>query len=979
MDEQTPLRNGASSSAPVNLGGSGLHTPSGNGRFTDADYEIPGAQAYAADFGNNNESTNDLLNTSRRRRSSLVGLFTRGNDMESAHTSHTYTTREKRKLQAHESIDYLAPSSRVYRRWLSAQPWNRYWDRWLLMAAIGIAVGTVGFTLHFLIHTLAFIKNHGTRWLLGHAHISIGWVFNVSYSLALVYASTWLVVNIAPEAAGAGVAEVMSYLNGCHMPKVMNLKTLGVKFLSAALAVGSGLPVGPEGPMVHIGATIASGMSQGHSTTLGWDSGLLKRFQNPKDKRDFVTAGAAVGVATAFSAPIGGLLFVFEEVASFWQQALGWQIFFACMLAVLTADTLRSAVSAVRDGTFGLFDKEASTVFFEVQTQLTNHVFAVLPAAVCGLVSGLMAIFFTFINLRVTRLRAELLRTKFQKMAEPCILIILFVTLGTLLPLFFPCTPTQCVVIQGESTPVCPEGTPPRIQRIVEDTIELYTCSPAAATSDIPPDWDTDPEKGNITVPKAYNELATLMSVTGEDAIRHLLSRGTHKEFGYAAILCMLVFYFVGAAVTAGSAISSGTFVPMLLIGACIGRLIGLVTVNIAASHGAGSEGAPPGVFLPPSPWAWIDPGAFALIGAGAFMGGVTRMTLALAVIIMEMSNDVRILLPAMVAIMLAKWVADAASHSLYHGLLEVKCVPFLPKELPITDVSLDLLEVRYVMAAPVVTLREKMRLGEVRDVLRSTRHNGFPVVRPVLVHQDSSRHNGNTHIGNAINKNGGPSDATNNGDHSSRNLSKEYGADTNGAGTALHNSASSPYAAAAEQQDIYAGYTSDNNSGVFIGIVARDHLLRLLLEAVRRGTAQHLELTYPDLNHHHIDPNILAREEEQQLAVLEGRPPTPQHFPTAPALWDETLDLTPYINMAAYRVPESFSVERAYVLFSTMGLRHLVVVDERNRVRGIVTRKDLLGYRLDEAVMRARTGAAGAPELLSPSAATDGGDGSLA
>jgi H+/Cl- antiporter ClcA len=753
----------------------------------------------------------------------------------------------------------------------------------------------------------------------------------------------------------------MAYLNGTHMPKVMNLKTLGVKFLSAALAVGSGLPVGPEGPMVHIGATIASGMSQGHSTTLGWDSGLLKRFQNPKDKRDFVTAGAAVGVATAFSAPIGGLLFVFEEVASFWQQALGWQIFFACMLAVLTADTLRSAVSAVRDGTFGLFDKEASTVFFEVQTQLTNHVFAVLPAAVCGLVSGLMAIFFTFINLRVTRLRAELLRTKFQKMMEPCVLIVLFVTLGTLLPLFFPCTPTQCVVIQGESTPVCPEGTPPRIQRIVEDTIELYTCSPAAATSDIPPDWDTDPAKGNITVPKAYNELATLMSVTGEDAIRHLLSRGTHKEFGYAAILCMLVFYFLGAAVTAGSAISSGTFVPMLLIGACIGRLIGLVTVNIAAAHGAGSEGAPPGVFLPPSPWAWIDPGAFALIGAGAFMGGVTRMTLALAVIIMEMSNDVRILLPAMVAIMLAKWVADAASHSLYHGLLEVKCVPFLPKELPIADVSLDLLEVRYVMAAPVVTLREKMRLGEVRDVLRSTRHNGFPVVRPSSLSSSNGENGGGGDGGNTT--------ATNNNINSyKRDLSKEYG------GT----NASSPYAAAAEQQDVYLGFSSDNNDGVFIGIAARDHLLRLLLEAVRRGTAQHLELTYPDLNHHHIDPSILAKEEEQQLAVLEGRPPTPQHFPAAPALWDETLDLTPYINMAAYRVPESFSVERAYVLFSTMGLRHLVVVDENNRVRGIVTRKDLLGYRLDEAVMRARTGAPGAAELLSPIEA-DRGDLSLA
>jgi hypothetical protein len=36
----------------------------------------------------------------------------------------------------------------------------------------------------------------------------------------------------------------------------------------------------------------------------------------------------------------------------------------------------------------------------------------------------------------------------------------------------------------------------------------------------------------------------------------------------------------------------------------------------------------------------------------------------------------------------------------------------------------------------------------------------------------------------------------------------------------------------------------------------------------------------------------------------------------------------------AAIRVPESYTLERAYILFSTMGLRHLVVVDEHNRVR---------------------------------------------
>lgn len=75
-----------------------------------------------------------------------------------------------------------------------------------------------------------------------------------------------------------------------------------------------------------------------------------------------------MGVAAAFGAPIGGLLFAYEELASFFSQTLGWQVFFACMLSVLTEDTLRSAQSAVTQGHFGLFDGEASTIFFEVSS-----------------------------------------------------------------------------------------------------------------------------------------------------------------------------------------------------------------------------------------------------------------------------------------------------------------------------------------------------------------------------------------------------------------------------------------------------------------------------------------------------------------------------------------------------------------------------------------------------------------------------------
>lgn len=73
--------------------------------------------------------------------------------------------------------------------------------------------------------------------------------------------------------------------------QVFNVRTLLVKFISCAAAVGSGLPVGPEGPMIHIGAMVGAALSQGHSTTLNFSTTFFQRFRNPRDKRDFVTAG----------------------------------------------------------------------------------------------------------------------------------------------------------------------------------------------------------------------------------------------------------------------------------------------------------------------------------------------------------------------------------------------------------------------------------------------------------------------------------------------------------------------------------------------------------------------------------------------------------------------------------------------------------------------------------------------------------------
>lgn len=116
-----------------------------------------------------------------------------------------------------------------------------------------------------------------------------------------------LVIHLFPGARGSGVNQTKAalYIFNGYIP----LRTAVGKFITAALAIGSGHSLGPEDPSLQIGASLASAM------------GRWMRLSRDR-MRILAPVGAAAGLAAAFNAPISAVLFVIEEVIGRWTAGI---------------------------------------------------------------------------------------------------------------------------------------------------------------------------------------------------------------------------------------------------------------------------------------------------------------------------------------------------------------------------------------------------------------------------------------------------------------------------------------------------------------------------------------------------------------------------------------------------------------------------------------------------------------------------------
>ncbi|XP_036391924.1 chloride channel protein 2-like isoform X1 [Megalops cyprinoides] len=483
---------------------------------------------------------------------------------------------------------------------------SRVGEDWIFLILLGLVMALVSWVVDFAIA----ICLQAQKWMYGglDSNVFLQYLAWVTYPVVLITFSAGFTQILAPQAVGSGIPEMKTILRGVVLKEYLTFKTFVAKVIGLTCALGSGMPLGKEGPFVHIASLCAALLSKFMSLFGGI-------YENESRNIEMLAAACAVGVGCCFAAPIGGVLFSIEVTSTFFAVRNYWRGFFA---ATFSAFIFR--VLAVWNR-----DEETITALFKTRFRL-DFPFDLqeLPAfAVIGIASGFGGALFVYLNrLIVQFIRKQKAINKFlmkKRLLYPALVTLLVSTLT------FP--PGFGQFMAGRLT-----------QK--ESLVTLLD-----------------------------NRTWAKQGIAEEfDYIGHSQAWKHPQVNVFVTLVLFIVMKFWMSALATTIPVPCGAFMPVFVIGAAFGRLVG---ESMAAWF-------PDGIHTDGNIYP-IVPGGYAVVGAAALSGAVTH-TVSTAVIVFELTGQISHILPVMIAVILANAVAQSLQPSLYDSIIRIKKLPYLPE-----------------------------------------------------------------------------------------------------------------------------------------------------------------------------------------------------------------------------------------------------------------------------------------------------------
>uniref|UniRef100_G3P7Y9 Chloride voltage-gated channel 1 n=1 Tax=Gasterosteus aculeatus aculeatus TaxID=481459 RepID=G3P7Y9_GASAC len=479
-------------------------------------------------------------------------------------------------------------------------------EDWIFLVLLGLTMALVSWSMDY-----ASAKSlQAYKWMHGElkGNVLLQYLAWVTYPMILVMFASLFCHLVSPQAIGSGIPELKTILRGVVLKEYLTLKAFVAKVVGLTAGLGSGMPVGKEGPFVHIASICAAVLSQFISIFSG-------AYENPYGYTDILTVGCAVGVGCCFGTPLGGVLFSIEVTSTYFAVRNYWRGYFAATFSAFIFRVL------------SVWNKDAVTITALFKTNFRMDFpfdLQELPAfAIIGISCGFLGAFFVYLNRQVVLfMRRPTALTRFltkHRLIYPGAVTLIIATLT------FP--PGFGQFMAGELMP----------RECINSLFDNFT-------------WT---KISGLSAPPGLGRSSAWLHP-------HV------SVFVILLLFCVMKFWM--SALSTTMPIPSGAFMPVFILGAAFGRLVGEIMATLF----------PNGILFDGIVYR-ILPGGYAVIGAAAMTGAVTH-TVSTAVICFELTGQISHILPMMVAVILANMVAQGLQPSLYDSIIQVKKLPYLPE-----------------------------------------------------------------------------------------------------------------------------------------------------------------------------------------------------------------------------------------------------------------------------------------------------------